>query len=370
MSLPSPLRLILPTRTFDSEEQLAEHLFTEGSAASATDGTRYLYRGQAREYRRRWPLRAGAFRNLSHEDLVDLTTWERHPPTLTPPIPLEPYTFDLPSLIPTDTRSYENHLRGGEGEPRSDEAFDETMTWFGISVCAFVVGLAALSHGDEDAAAWYSAQWENDYPHLYKLRSIGQHYGMDTGLVDATSAIPVALWFASHSFQTGDYVARNQGIVYRIDLSKLREVERWLTAMPEHEGEFDSTSIDIRDTPKDVAPRAYRQQGWSLVGWEHPRLVIRMVATGGLMQYYFATGDAPSPVNAIEHSFLVPSVDPVRTLFQRFWTRQPASLDEAQAWIDRHWNVAALRPIRIADEAWRQQLVAEMARLFDYHLTH
>src|SRR5215831_14263202 len=52
---------------------------------------------------------------------------------------------------------------------------------------------------------WLESQWNSDYPALYKLRSVGQHYGMDTGLLDATTSVPVALWFATHDFATGAY---------------------------------------------------------------------------------------------------------------------------------------------------------------------
>jgi hypothetical protein len=364
----SPLRLLVLTQRFESEEQLAEHLLGQDSDAGGPDVGRYLYRGQGAEYRRQWPLRAGTFRPLAHDDLVNPACWELHPTSLTLPIPLEPYTFDLPSLIPTDTRAYETHLWSAGREGRTDEPYEETITLFAISVCVFIVGLAAIKSGSLNAADWYQAQLEHDFPHLYKLRSIGQHYGMDTGLLDATSSIPVALWFASHSFRSGEYLSRKESIIYRIDRFLLREVEQWAAALPEHDGEFDATSIDIRDTPQDVAPRAYRQQGWSLVGWDHPRLMIRMVATGGLTQYCFRTGAVPSRMNALEHEYVVPSADPVRAIFEKFWTHQPESLDAVQAWIDQHWNRATARPIRITDAAWRRQLVAEMGRLFDYYL--
>ena len=105
----SLIRLEMPTQTFSSEEALAEHLLPEHQP----DDGRFLYRGQAREYRRRWPLTDGPFRDLVDSDLVDRRCWVFEPISLAPPIPLQRGTMDLPSLIPTNTRAYERYLQGG-----------------------------------------------------------------------------------------------------------------------------------------------------------------------------------------------------------------------------------------------------------------
>jgi hypothetical protein len=292
--------------------------------------------------------------------------WQTSTSTLRPPIPLVRYTLDLPSLIPTDTRAYETNVK--EGAHGAEDAFDETMVYFWTSVCSFIVGLATIMRNDAVALAWYRAQWASDYPRLSKLRSVGQHYGMETGLLDATASIPVAFWFATHEFASGAYRADDSGVIYRIDRTCLSEVERWIERLPEHEGQFDARSIDIGDTPESIAPRAIRQCGWSLVGWDHPRLMIRMVAEGGLTKYVFRTGAVASEANPLRHEFLVPPADPARRLFERFWISSPRSIADAQTWIDRHWNPATERPIRIAaDGDWLSDLTAEMGRIVGYH---
>lgn len=365
----SSVKLRIPSVEFGSEEALVERLLAEESSSQRlVTGPRFLYRGQSREYRRRWPLREGPFGPLLADDLVDLGFWELDPPTLRPPIPLVPYTMDLPALIPTDFRAYEQHLSGGgAAEPQAEDAFDEMVTYFWGRVCAFIVGLAVSLKGDAGASMWYRTQWEADTPRLYKLRSVGQHYGMETGLLDASSSLAVALWFASHEFQSGTYKTGNQGVIYRIDQTRLEEAERWIRQLPGHES-FDACSVDIRDTPESVAPRAVRQQGWSLVGWEHPRLLIKMVACGGLTQHVFRTGAAPSAFNDLSRGSLVPADDVMAQLFGRFWDKPRVSLEEAQTWIDRHWNVAVEERIRIdAEGNWLDRLAAEMERISAFH---
>jgi len=364
----SPLKLQVPTLRFDSEAELAEHLYTEDSDQGISSARpQYLYRGQLQEFRRQWPLKERSYRPLSDEDLIDPDIWQFDHSELRLPIPLLPYTLDLPSLIPIDTRAYEEYLEGVKEDARAEEVFDDLMVYFWTSVCSFIVGLAIIKTKETAAIDWYRAQWQ-DLPRLYKLRSIGQHYGMETGLLDATSSVHVALWFATHDFRSGAYSIDNQSIIYRIDLEKLKEVEQWTMDLPEHEGKFDAFSVDIRDTPENVAPRAVRQQGWSLVGWEHPRLVAKMVAKGGLTQYLFPTGATPSRMNSLQHSFLAPGDDLMRQLFERFWPRQLRSIADAQEWADRYWNVAAMNRIQIdANGNWVDQITEEISRIFDYY---
>jgi hypothetical protein len=355
----------IPTTSFDSEADLADYLIDSGQSADPS----YLYRGQSREYRRRWPLTEGPFQPLSAEDLIDVRLWRFEPTAIQPPIPLLPRTMDLPSLIPTNTREYERFLEGVAPDAEED-AFDDMMVYFWTSVCSFIVGLACVIRKDAAADTWFSNQWMLDCPRLDKLRSIGQHYGMDTGLLDATSSISVALWFATHDFKNGAYRSGESGVVYRIATAQLKEAQQWLEDLPEHEGAFDARMIDLSDTPETIAPRAVRQRGWSLVGWEHPRLIIKMVAGGGLYRYIFPTGPAPCSLNSLTREWLVPppQQDPVRTLFDMFWTDQPRSLRRAQQWIDQYWNIASKSRIQLDESGlWLDQLSSEFGRILDHY---
>lgn len=364
-SEPGPtIHLNVPALTFPSEEALVEHLLER----EQSDECRFLFRGQALEYRRRWPLVDGPFRDLVEKDLVHRRCWRFEPESMPLPIPLVRETLNLPSLIPTNTRAYERYLQSSETEWQ-DDAFDDMMVYFWTAVCTFFIGLACRLLNDRDGLKWLESQWHSDYPALYKLRSVGQHYGMDTGLLDATSSIQVALWFATHEFHSGLYRPWSHAILYVIDRQGLREVEDWVRSIPEHEGEFDAATVDIRETPATFAPRASRQQGWSLVGWDHPRLVINMVARGFLFRCDFCTRNGPSAANSLTRDYLVPTVDPMALLFRHFWTKQPRSLRDAQDWIDRYWNVAAkTRVVLDEDGTWFEQLSSSISVIYDYYV--
>jgi FRG domain len=362
MEIAPRLILEIPTVSFHSEQELADYVLELPPNV-------FLYRGQSREYRRRWPLFNAAFRPLSSDDLIDLRCWKFEPPETRLPIQLLPGTLDLPSLIPTNTRAYERFVTGTAAGP-DESAFEDMMVYFWTTVSLFIVGLACRLLADEQALAWLAQQWTKDFPRLYKLRSIAQHYGMDTGLLDASSSFQVALWFATHDFASGHYRSNSSGVVYLINRDCLIETERWIESIPEHEGEFDARTIDICDTPASVAPRASRQCGWSLVGWDHPRLIIAMTARGGLVRHAFPTSDKASLPNSLTRDWLVPSKtsDPVRALFEHFWKRQPQSIAEAQLWLDEHWNPIATNRILI-DEAgnWFDQVSSQFGRILDYH---
>lgn len=328
----------------------------------------FLYRGQAREYRRSWPITDGPFGTLTESDLVDRRCWQFEPAAPEFPIQLRRGTLDLPSLIPTNTRAYERSLKGGISS-WEENAFEDMMVYFWTTVCNFILALGCRVWQDKRGLAWLAAQWSTDFPALYKLRSVGQHYGMDTGLLDASSSVDVALWFATHHFESGAYRSNDSAVLYRIDRQGLQEVETWLRAIPEHAGKFDAASVDIGDTPVTLAPRAARQHGWSLVGWDHPRLVIRMAAEKLLVRYDFETGRSPSGANHLSREDLVPSIDPTGTLFRMFWQQQPRSLQDAQDWIDRYWNVATSSPIELDEKGeWLDQVSREIDRIYAFYV--
>jgi len=95
------LSLEIPKVTFASEDELVARLLSEENSGES----RFLYRGQGREYRRRWPLTDGPFRDLTETDLVDVSCWHFNPGSLRLPVTLVRELMDLPSLIPTNTTS-------------------------------------------------------------------------------------------------------------------------------------------------------------------------------------------------------------------------------------------------------------------------
>jgi hypothetical protein len=259
-------------------------------------------------------------------------------------------------------------LRLGDAALMLQDAFDDMMVYFWTAVCTFILGLACRVWKDDQALAWVLTQWNTDFPALYKLRSVGQHYGMDTGLLDATSSWRVALWFATHDFATGAFRRNETAVLYRIDRTQLARVEAWVRAIPEHGGEFDAASIDIGDTPATIAARASRQHGWSLVGWDHPRLLTRMVAEGLLTRYDFRTGASPQAANAVTRDDLLPIADPAAILFRIYWSDQPRSLEAAQAWIDTNWNIATSeRLVLDQDGEWFTRLAAQIDEVYAVH---
>jgi hypothetical protein len=65
---------MLPTCT-GREDALVARLLSEDRSGES----RFLYRSQGREYRRRWPLAEGPFRDLTETDLVDVSCWRFEP---------------------------------------------------------------------------------------------------------------------------------------------------------------------------------------------------------------------------------------------------------------------------------------------------
>jgi hypothetical protein len=103
--------------------------------------------------------------------------------------------------------------------------------------------------------------------------------------------------------------------------------------------------------------------------WDHPRLVIRMAAEGLLRRYDFRTGSAPTTANCLTRDHIAPADDPMSRLFAMFWQKQPRSLEDAQAWIDQNWNIAASERIVLdEDGAWLERLSSEIGRIYAFHV--
>ena len=93
-----------------------------------------------------------------------------------------------------------------------------------------------------------------------------------------------------------------------------------------------------------------------------------MASEAFLTRYVFRTGSSPSPANALTRDYLVPVADPTSILFRTYWPKQPRSLEDAQDWLDRHWNIDTSRRI-VLDEggAWFAQLERELERIYTAH---
>jgi hypothetical protein len=64
----------------------------------------------------------------------------------------------------------------------------------------------------------------------------------------------------------------------------------------------------------------------------------------------------------------MPVADPTAILFGIYWTEQPRSLKDAQAWIDRYWNIATSTHIVLDEDGeWFSHLAREIDAIYDAH---
>lgn len=151
------------------------------------------------------------------------------------------------------------------------------------------------------------------------LISLAQHYEWQSSMVDVTSSIGVALWFATHEWSTGHRVVdpAGRGVIYRFrDVnSLLRQVEGHLSNDLAREVVARTGTYGCADLSKLGVPaeRARRQSGGAVFGLES--LLVGLVLAGLVDVYEFSLQDdvltSTVPRNKEE---LAPSDDPYAPL--------------------------------------------------------
>ena len=146
--------------------------------------------------------------------------------------------------------------------------------------------------------------------------ALAQHYGVSTALLDVTSSLPVAAWFATQPWNPGSPPPQEGlGVIYRFDLGLLlraatawhRVMIRWAyeeKRLPPPEPFVQS----LRLVPSSFAARPTRQHGLSIYGTDNDYVLSRAEQMGAIGAFLFPhTQDAPVVVGRRE---ITPPDDP------------------------------------------------------------
>ncbi len=284
---------------FANEDKLIAALEADDPGTpSAAKQPKYLYRGQTGRYPRPWPPR----------DIADLNIVQHS------------YTFD--SIIPTDYRHLEDHLT------LNQHSSLDVQTAYGNEVAhlrALITYLAIdrwisaypnVTHQvlPQEVTSWFQslAPSSGSMP-FDRLGNIGQHCELPSGYTDATSSKYAALWFASHNWVSGSYSPNATGIVYRIKYDVLCQAEADLNLGFGLTGDGCYRHVDIRQTPWAVCPRPSLQNGWSLINFESPRLLLELIDRQAIQAFQFRRSDNPPSVNTLsKNANIAPEPDGVK----------------------------------------------------------
>lgn len=167
---------------------------------------------------------------------------------------------------------------------------------------------------------------------LLKLVSIAQHYELPTTMVDITSSLDVASWFATHSWTDGCPYAEGEGVIYRFDKNLIRRIiqkelhESFVPKIAQMEACALYGISDIRDMDIAYGARPKAQHGGSIFGLENSLLYLTMNIANFKTQYN--SGDAFSahvfPIRkdaatslGLSKNDLAPPGDSVQQVFSR-----------------------------------------------------
>lgn len=135
---------------------------------------------------------------------------------------------------------------------------------------------------------WWPAL-QRDASRMDWTMAIGEHCGFfPTHQLNLTSDWRIALWFATHAFDSGQLrIGQSCGLIYRIRCSTLRRVisevntnRGW--SAPDH-----ARLLNLRGIPQEVALRPHSQRGWTLLYSQPPWIVARLIELGGLEAFRF-----------------------------------------------------------------------------------
>jgi hypothetical protein len=170
-----------------------------------------------------------------------------------------------------------------------------------------------------------------------KLLSIGQHYGLRTHLMDWTSDWEVAMWFATHQWNSGGYEQGGDGVIYQLGISELILAENTANAALGLKSATEvCRHVDIRDTPAPLAPRAFAQRGFSIANVESPCFLQELINQKAITVNVFPRAVTACGLNALTKSQLVPPADEMYTLFESARTDK-VLFQNALNWIQAHY---------------------------------
>lgn len=303
------LKFQIPERCFNDEQSLVATLAQETPADHVSDAPTFLFRGQRQRFvgprQRRWPA----------DDRL----------------PVPKFRYTLESVIPTDYRGMEDALATGTPPSQLERQYGNVIA--NVRTSLVLVAAREIERRFPNVRRWIDDCVTNR-KRIHRLLSLGQHYGLPTQYLDATSSWEVALWFATRDFATGKPLpTSNDAVIYRFQRERLEEVLKDV-------GVFLSRPlrlVDIRDTPPDLGRRASGQKGWSIIGLEHPELLSELIRVGGIEALQFTrTGAFLQQIDRLTPDiarlgepllqFLEQSKDPA------FWPTHAKALEQRVTW--------------------------------------
>lgn len=214
--------------------------------ATASMDPAFLYRGQRRRH---------------------TATWPPEPSTL---LGLQAESYQIESLFPTDARLLGDLIRAGrKHEPLVQLTFGDGV-WQLRSILVAYAALQWANHSNIQLPVATFQAWLYDQQHQPwdKMLSVGQHTGdLPTHVLDATSSLYVALWFATHAGGSSFDNNAGQAVLYRIARPQLQQAEV-ICAQALSATEFHH--VYCHDAPPELTARPSLQHGWSLCGWDRP----------------------------------------------------------------------------------------------------
>jgi hypothetical protein len=177
---------------------------------------------------------------------------------------------------------------------------------------------------------------------LLRLISVAQHYELGSVMVDMTSEVDVAVWFATHRFASGE-VARadhdGRGVIYRFDAEVIKQfIPPAVNIGAQTRGAFPFGSLaapagligmtDIADLDNAYGKRPRAQAGGSILGLENSMVYLQKDPRGALEVFTFPLATVTGRETLLDKETLCPLDDPSAKILD------PAFANEAKALCD------------------------------------
>lgn len=254
----------------------------------------YLFRGQTRRHTDSWPPEPREVQGHS--------------------IAVDSYELDL--LLPTFARQlWALAAEGRRQEPGVHLAYDTPTYWLRARLVMYATFQRAMSQGIP-ASEFDDWLFDNQGHPWDKMISVGQHTGvLPTHVLDATSHLAVALWFALGAWGGLPGAVPNEAVIYKIDRAALAALEPIVTAATGYGPAGAFRHVYCYDTDDAITRRPSLQHGWSLAGWDDPWLYFALVATGGIKAFSLPT-QLPTDVTTAVSDLgnILPEPDPIALL--------------------------------------------------------